>query len=91
MDGAALGVKYTVDPNEKLVIVTFSGQIGDADPQAIGLATKIHTDFDPSFSEVVNFSAVTGRTVSAAAVQILAQRTRLSLSVAPAVLTPTFK
>lgn len=77
IDGAALGVKYTVDPNEKLVIVTFSGQIGDADPQAIGSATKSHTDFDPSFS--------------AAAVQIFAQRTRLSLSVAPAVLTPTFK
>jgi hypothetical protein len=76
-NGAALGVKYTIDTNENVVIVTFSGEVVDADLQGIGAATKSHPLFDPSFSEIVDFSAVTGGTVSAGAVEILARRTSI--------------
>lgn len=71
--GAALSVEYTIDANQKVVIVTFRGEIGDADLLNIGPATKSHPSFDPSFSEIVNFSAVTGGNVSTGALQALAR------------------
>jgi len=71
--GATLTVEYTVDESQKLVLVTFCGEIGDADLMNIGPNTKSHPLFDPSFSEIVDFSAVTGGNVSTAALRALAQ------------------
>lgn len=73
MLGAALSVEYTIDTNQKVVIVTFRGEIGDADLMNIGPTTKSHPLFDPSFSEIVDFSAVTGGNVSTGALQALAR------------------
>jgi hypothetical protein len=67
-------VEYTIDQSQKVVVVTFRGEIGDADLLNIGPATQAHPSFDPSFSEIVDFSAVTGGNVSTAALQVLARR-----------------
>jgi len=71
--GAALSVEYAIDTSQKVVIVRFSGEIGDTDLMNIGPATKSHPLFDPSFSEIVDFSAVTGGNVSTGALQALAR------------------
>lgn len=72
--GAALSVEYTIDKSQKVVVVTFRGEIGDADLLNIGPTTKSHPSFDPSFSEIVDFSAVTGGNISTGALQVLARR-----------------
>ena len=72
-----MSVKCTIDVDEKVVIVTFAGEIGDADMIGIGTATKTHPFFDPTFSEIVDFSAVTGGKVSTATLQTLARRTSI--------------
>jgi len=68
-----VSVEYTFDTSQKVVIVTFGGEIGDTDLTNIGPATKSHPLFDPSFSEIVDFSGVTGGKVSTAALQALAR------------------
>jgi hypothetical protein len=70
-------VEFKIDASQKVVIVTFAGEISDADLIEIGPVTKSHALFDPSFSEIVDFSAVTGGRVSTFAVQTLAQRTSI--------------
>jgi hypothetical protein len=45
-----------------------------ADLLGIAAATKAHPQFNPSFSEIVDFSAVTGGNVSTFALRSLAQR-----------------
>ena len=71
--GAALSVDYTIDASQKVVVVTFRGEIGDAVLANIGPATNSHPLFDPNFSEIVDFSAVTGGNVSTGALQALAR------------------
>ena len=68
-----MSVEYKIDPNQKVVVVTFAGEIGDADLMSIGRTTKSHPLFDPTFSEIVDFSAVTGGNVSTGALQALAR------------------
>jgi hypothetical protein len=69
-----LSVQVTIDTREKVVLVTISGEIKDADLIEIPAVTKAQPGFDPSFSEIVDFSAVTGGKVSTFAVHTLAQR-----------------
>lgn len=68
-----MSVEYKIDAGHKVVLVTFRGEIGDADLMNIGAATKSHPLFDSSFSEIVDFSAVTGGNVSTGALQALAR------------------
>ncbi len=70
-----MSVEFTIDASQKVVIVTFAGEINDADLLELSSMTKSHPLFDPSFSEIVDFRAVTGGSVSTFAVQALAQRT----------------
>ena len=74
---ATLSVEFTIDVSQKVVIVTFAGEISDVDLIEIGPLTKSHPLFDPSFSEIVDFRAVTGGNVSTGTVQTLAQRTSI--------------
>jgi hypothetical protein len=69
-----LSLNVTINASQKVVYVTFTGEIKDADLIEIPAATKSHPGFDPSFSEIVDFRAVTGGRVSTFAVQTLAQR-----------------
>ena len=72
-----MSVKFTIDVSQQVVIVTLAGEITDADLKEIGPATKSNPLFDPSFSEIVDFRAVTGGSVSTYAIQALAQRTSI--------------
>lgn len=68
-------MQVTIDPVQQVVIVTFAGEISDGDLMGIASRTKAHPLFDPSFSEIVDFSAVTSGSVSTFALQTLARRT----------------
>lgn len=66
-----------IDASQKIVLVQFTGEVKDADLIGIPAATKAHALFDPSFSEIVDFSAVTGGNISMFALQTLAQRSSI--------------
>jgi len=72
-----LSVQFTIDAAQQVVIVTLAGEICDADLMGIGSGTKAHPQFDPSFSEIVDFSGVTGGNVSTFALQAMARRTSI--------------
>jgi hypothetical protein len=72
-----LSVQCTIDASQKVVIVTLTGEVSDTDIISIGAVTSSDPLFDPSFSEIVDFSAATGGSVSMFAVQTLAQRTSI--------------
>lgn len=59
-----MSVEYTIDAVQKVVIVKFTGEMKDADLIGIASEAKSHKLFDPNFSEIVDFSAVTGKSVS---------------------------
>lgn len=69
-----MSLHISIDASQKIVLVSLTGEIRDSDLIEIPAATKAHPEFDPSFSEIVDFSAVTGGKVSTFAVQTLAQR-----------------
>jgi hypothetical protein len=66
-----VGVQLTVDINERLIISTFSGEINDADLLGSTSLIRSHPDFDPSFSDIVDFSGVTAGHISTSTVQNL--------------------
>ena len=70
-----MSARLSIDVSQKIVTVTFAGEITDADLEQIGALTKSHPQFDPSFSEIVDFSPVTGGNISKFALQTLAQGT----------------
>lgn len=72
-----MSVSVTIDVSRRVVVVQFTGEVKDADLIQIGTVTKAHPLFDPSFSEIVDFSAVTGGTISTFAVQTAARRTSI--------------
>jgi hypothetical protein len=69
-----VAVKLTIDVSERLVVCTYYGEINDT--ESLGFAALIRSDpnFDPSFSEIVDFSQVTAGTVSTVAVRELSRR-----------------
>lgn len=69
-----MSLNITIDTSQKVVVATLRGEIKDADLIDIAALTKGHPLFDPSFSEIVDFSGVTGGKISTFAVQTLAQR-----------------
>lgn len=69
-----VGVQFTIDVEQRLVIATFAGELTDA--EALGLASmaRSNPDFDPSFSLILDFSGVTAGTLSTSAIQEFSQR-----------------
>jgi hypothetical protein len=49
----SLSLNITIDPSQKVVLVTLTGEIKDADLIDIAALTKGNPLFDPSFSEIV--------------------------------------
>lgn len=72
-----MSLHVTIDASQKVVLVKFTGDVNDADLIKIASVTRAHPSFDPSFSEIVDFSAVSGGRVSTFAVHTLAQRTSI--------------
>ena len=69
-----MGVQVTVEASQRLVISTFSGDLTDADILGVASLIRAHPDFDPSFSEILDFSGVTTASVSTSAVQEVSRR-----------------
>lgn len=69
-----IGVQVTVEVSQGLVVCTFSGQITDEDVVRSGSLIHSHPDFDPSFSEIVDCSAITGISVSTSVIQDVSLR-----------------
>jgi hypothetical protein len=69
-----VGVQVTIDVSQGLVICTFSSELDDA--ALLGLVSLIRRqpDFDPGFSEILDFSGVTAVTVSTPAIEQAARR-----------------
>jgi hypothetical protein len=84
-----LGVQFTIDIHQKLVVSTYSGEINDADLFDVAPLIASHPDFDPMFSEIVDFSGVTSGTVSSLAIERKArQESIFSPTSKHAVITP---
>ena len=69
-----MGVHVTVEPSQRLVISTFSGELTDADMLGFASLIRSHADFDPSFSEILDFSGVTAVGVSTSVIQDVSRR-----------------
>ncbi len=84
-----MGVQFTIDVHERLVLCTYYGEINDAELFDIASVIRSHPDFDPLFSEIVDFSGVTGVAVSSFAIQTNArQESIFSLTSRKAVIAP---
>jgi hypothetical protein len=84
-----MGVRLTIDVNQRLVISTFSGELSDAELLGHASLIRSHPDFDPSFSEILDFSGVTGSNLSASAVRELSRRVSIfNLTSAHVVIAP---
>ena len=69
-----MSVQVTVEASQRLVISTFSGDLTDADIGGFASLIRSHPDFDPSFSEILDFSGVTAASVSTSVVQEVSRR-----------------
>jgi hypothetical protein len=67
-------VQVTIDVSRRLVISTFSGELTDADLLSIYSLVRALPGFDPSFSEILDFSAVSVANVSTPAIQAASHR-----------------
>jgi hypothetical protein len=67
-------VRLAIDVNQRLVASTYFGEVNEA--EILGHTSRIHShpDFDPSFAELVDFSGVTGGSVSLSTIQAVARR-----------------
>ncbi len=62
-----MAVRFTIDVNQRLVVLTYYGEASDADLSQIASLIRSHPDFDPSFSEIVDLSGITAGTFSTSA------------------------
>jgi hypothetical protein len=69
-----MSVRATIDVSQRLVISTFSGELTDADILSIYSLVRSLPGFDPSFSEILDFSGITVAAVSTTAIQEASQR-----------------
>lgn len=67
-------MKLKIVTNERLVVSTYYGEINDAEILGHAAVIRSDPDFDPSFSEIADFSQVTAGTISTFAVRELSQR-----------------
>jgi len=84
-----VSVRLTIDVPQRLVVSTFTGESDDAELMSHISSIRSHPDFDPNFSEIVDFSGVTAGKISTSAVEELSRRasifspTSMHLIVAP--------
>jgi len=69
-----MGVRLTIDANQRLVVSTYYGEINESEILGQMSLIRCHPDFDPTFSEIVDFSEVTGGKLSTSAIQALSRR-----------------
>ena len=67
-------MQLTIDVKQRLIVSTFYGEINDAEVLSLASLIRSHPDFDPSFSEIADFSGVTAGALSTSAVRELSQR-----------------
>ena len=69
-----MGAQFTIDVSRRLVISTFTGE--NTVEEIVGLAARIrsHPDFDPSFSEIVDCSAIFTYKISTTEIKQMARR-----------------
>ncbi len=65
-------VVLKIDPQRKVVYSTFYGEITDAEVLGHGKAIGSDPDFNPEFSEIVDFTSVTSAAVSESTLAALA-------------------
>ena len=65
-------VVLKIDPQRKVVYSTFYGEVTDAELLGHGKAISSDPDFNPEFSEIVDFSSVTNAAISERALTALA-------------------
>jgi hypothetical protein len=53
-----MAVRLTIEVDRQAVISTFTGEINDADLLSVHSLIRSHPDFDPDFSEILDFSGV---------------------------------
>jgi hypothetical protein len=69
-----VGVRLTIDTKQGIVVSTCFGELTDTEILDHTSRIRSHPDFDPSFSELVDFSEVTATTISTSALRALAGR-----------------
>ena len=67
-------VDFIIDIARKLVVSTWSGEIKESDFFEVASRIKAHPDFDPCFSELLDFSGATGVSVSTFELQAIASQ-----------------
>ena len=65
-------VVLKIDPHRKVVYSAFYGEITDAEVLGHGKAISSDPDFNPDFSEIVDFSSVTNAAISESTLAALA-------------------
>jgi|SRR5271155_3924768 len=66
--------KVTIDVNERLVVSTISGELNEEGFVNATSLISSQPGFDPSYSEIIDFSGVTAGTLSTSALVQIAQR-----------------
>jgi hypothetical protein len=69
-----MAMQVAIDVSQRLVIFTFSGELVDEDLLAVYPPVRSYPGFDPSFSEILDFTAVTATSVSISAIQVASRR-----------------
>src|SRR5689334_18459352 len=65
-------VVLKIDPHRKVVYSAFYGEVTDAEVLGHGKAISSDPDFNPDFSEIVDFSSVTNAAISESTLAALA-------------------
>ena len=65
-------VVLKIDPHRKVVYSAFYGEVNDAEVLGHGKAMSSDPDFNPEFSEIVDFSSVTNAAISESTLAALA-------------------
>jgi len=65
-------VVLKIDPHRKVVYSAFYGEVNDAEVLGHGKAISSDPDFNPEFSEIVDFSSVTNAAISESTLAALA-------------------
>jgi hypothetical protein len=69
-----VSVQLTINVKRAAPTSTFPGEINDAELLSVSSLIRSHPDFDPSFSEIMDFSGVTTANLSSSAVQEASRR-----------------
>ena len=67
-------MELTVEVDQRVIVCTFTGEVDDADVLSIRALIAAHPDFDPSFSEILDFSGVSSVSLSTGAIEVVSRR-----------------